>query len=308
MGVRLSVIVLAWNQEELTRRCVASLRANTDVDYELIIVDNGSEPGARSFAADSADVPVLHSENLGFSRGMNSGLEQASGDFVAFVNNDTTMPGGWASTLLEDFARFPNAGIVLPAVTAAGNRVSVRDQPGSRVMPLRRFIDLPGGVVYMMNTRVVRELGGWDERYEVASREDLDLLFTVWCNGLEVVLDERVLVDHESSATANSQLQDKDEIWQRNWEVFVSKWTAASPDEIARLDSTPSETFSHDLEAAAVAAHWMSRWYEAWNQERSLRRELREIEKTPARPQEPARPGIRDRVLTMLRLESRDRS
>ncbi len=90
----ISLIVLAWNQRLLTERCVASLRAHTDVPYELIIVDNGSSADAATFARDVADVAVLNETNLGFAAGMNRGLASASGTYVAFINNDTEFPLG----------------------------------------------------------------------------------------------------------------------------------------------------------------------------------------------------------------------
>ncbi len=65
----LSIVVLNWNALDLTRTCVASLRSTTDVDYELVIVDNGSEPEVAAWVKDAADVPVLLPENLGFAPG-----------------------------------------------------------------------------------------------------------------------------------------------------------------------------------------------------------------------------------------------
>ena len=44
----LSIVVLTWNNLALTRAFVDSVRQETDVSYELIIVDNGSEPDAAA--------------------------------------------------------------------------------------------------------------------------------------------------------------------------------------------------------------------------------------------------------------------
>ena len=90
----LSVVVLAWNKLELTRRCVDSIRSGTSGDYELIVVDNGSTDGGAEYATAAADKAVINSENLGFAAGNNSGLAVATGTYVAFVNNDTVLPGG----------------------------------------------------------------------------------------------------------------------------------------------------------------------------------------------------------------------
>lgn len=272
----LSLIVLAWNKVHLTQRCVESLRSHTDVSHQLIIVDNGSTDGGAEFAREAADVSVLNSSNLGFAAGMNAGLAVATGRYVAFINNDTVFPAGWASQLLGVFDSSEMPGIVLPAVTASGNQISVRTEPGLQVVRMREFVDLPSGVVYLMRTEVAKALEGWDERYQVASREDLDLLFKVWCNNLAVWLDERVLVHHEYNVTAKALLPDRDEIWQRNWEVFVNRWSHADMKTVPRLPSISESAFEQNLRTASVAAHWMARWHESWSGERELSRQLRE--------------------------------
>ena len=62
---------------------------------ELLVVDNGSEP-ALGFAA------IRNTENLGFSRACNQGLEQASSDVVVFLNNDiTATEAGWLETITD---------------------------------------------------------------------------------------------------------------------------------------------------------------------------------------------------------------
>src|SRR4029077_3934701 len=92
----LSVVVLTWNNLLYSQQFVDSVRRNTDVPYELVIVDNGSEWEAANYARAAADRVVLNDANLGFARGMNQGLKVASGRFVAFCNNDTLVPEGWA--------------------------------------------------------------------------------------------------------------------------------------------------------------------------------------------------------------------
>lgn len=259
----ISLVVLAWDQRTLTERCVASLRRNTDVPHELIIVDNGSAPDAADYARAAADIAVLNDENLGFAAGMNRGLAAATGHYVAFINNDTEFPPGWASRLVDTFATYPDAGIVLPAVTAAGNPYAVRTEPGTERIVVPPFRHLPSGVVYVLERETATDVGGWSEEFTVASREDLDLLFKVWVNQRRVILDERVLVHHESSATADTQLPDRRARWEANWDVFVAKWTAADPDSVPRLASCPPEDFMVGLEQARVAATWMERWYAA---------------------------------------------
>ncbi|MDJ0663497.1 MAG: glycosyltransferase [Acidimicrobiia bacterium] len=257
----LSLVVLPWDQKLLTEKCVTSLRLHTDVEYELVIVDNGSQPVARSYAEQAADTAILNETNLGFAVGMNQGLAAATGEYVAFINNDTVFRANWASQVLETLARHPKAGIVAPAVTAASNPINVLTEPGTRTYAIPPFSAPPGAVVWVMKTDTARALGGFPEYYEVASGEDVDLAFRVWVNDLDVVIDERVLVTHVSKGTAGTKLDDWKGLWRKNRERFLSLWTDPRLD-LPRLDSCPEPVWSRNRATAMAAAGWMKQYFD----------------------------------------------
>jgi glycosyltransferase involved in cell wall biosynthesis/GT2 family glycosyltransferase len=254
----LSVVVLAWDNLRLTQLFVESVRRHTDVPYELIVVDNGSQWEAASYASSAGDRTVLNPENLGFARGMNQGLDVASGRYIAFCNNDTVVPPGWAETLLETARAHERAGIVVPAITEARNRSTVRDEAGGEPEVLAPFSAPPAAVVYVMPTDLVRRLGAWSEEYEIASGEDVDLCFTVWVNDLDIVYDPRVLVAHVGKGTA-SRLRDWQGLWARNRQRFLDKWTGDGA--VPRLDECDPERFERNRATARAAAEWMARYF-----------------------------------------------
>jgi GT2 family glycosyltransferase len=267
----LSVVVLAWNQVELTRRCVESIRSGTRGDYELIIVDNASTDGGAVYAREAADRAVTNAENLGFAAGNNSGLAVASGRHVAFVNNDTVLPEGWDVPLTTILEIEPQTGIVLPAVTAAGNPVTVRAEPGETVEVLLPFGEFPSGVVVMLRRSQMEALGGWNEDYERASGEDLDLAFTVWAHGLEVVLDTRVLVQHESQASMK-QVPGLAALYRKNLDRFLERWEAGPEGPLVR--TIEPEDYLQNLERAKTAVVWIRRMLAARDEAAVLRKEL----------------------------------
>ena len=262
----LSIVVLAWDNLDYTQRFVESVRRFTDVSYELIVVDNGSEQRAASYAAAAADTAILNDRNLGFAHGMNQGLAVARGKHVAFCNNDTVLPRRWASMLLETAETHPTAGIVVPALTAARGAVTVRSEPGDVVEALPPFSAPPGAVVYVMRTDLVRQLGAWDEGYEIASGEDLDLAFAVWVNDLDIVYDQRVLVDHVGKRSA-SRLEDWGSLWERNRRRFFAKW--AGDGAVPRLAGCDVGRFTRNRATARAAAGWMERYFTARDRPRS---------------------------------------
>jgi GT2 family glycosyltransferase len=254
----LSVVVPAWNNVAHTRNFVHSVRHHTDLPYELLIVDNGSEADAVAFARDAADRAILNPENLGFARGMNQGLEAARGEFVAFCNNDAIVPPNWASQLLETARAHPRAAIVVPALTAATNPLTVRAEPGHTIETIDPFSAPPAGVIYVMRRDVMGALGAWEEEYEVASGEDVDLCFKVWVNDLDIVFDARVLVEHVGHATA-VQLDDWQERWTVNRQRFLAKWMGdADP---PRLGTCDPDRFDRNRATARAVAEWMEKYF-----------------------------------------------
>ncbi len=267
----LSVVVLAWNKLELTRHCVDSIRSGTRGDYELILVDNGSTDGGAAFASSTADKAVINTENLGFAAGNNSGLAVAVGNHVAFVNNDTVLPAGWDVPLTEILDEEPQTGMVLPAVTAAGNPVTVRTEPGEIVEVLLPFGEFPSGVVVVMRRSQIEALGGWNEGYERASGEDLDLAFTVWAHGFDVVVDTRVLVEHASQASMK-EVPGLTALYRNNLERFLDRWDTG-PDG-PMLDTIGREDYLRNLDRARTAVTWIRRMMAARDEAVALKSEV----------------------------------
>lgn len=87
-----SVIVPVYNTESYLDRCIDSLLSQTHREIEILIIDDGSTDSSGAicdgFAARDDRVRVFHLENGGVSRARNFGIEQSSGDFIAFVDSD----------------------------------------------------------------------------------------------------------------------------------------------------------------------------------------------------------------------------
>lgn len=109
-----SVIVPVYNKLHLTRRCFESLLQNSGRVEEVWVIDNGSTDGtpavleafAPRFREWRIRFEIIRNEtNLGFGRACNQGLRQASGDWIAIVNNDTWLMPNWDVELIRDAER-----------------------------------------------------------------------------------------------------------------------------------------------------------------------------------------------------------
>ena len=78
--------------EHLMRRCIDSLLAQTFTDYELLLIDDGSEDGSWSicqeYARKDARISIFHKENGGLSDARNYGLSKAIGKYTIFADPD----------------------------------------------------------------------------------------------------------------------------------------------------------------------------------------------------------------------------
>ena len=74
--MKISIITLSWDNLDYTQAFVKSIRKNTSLPYELIIVDNGSETKTQKWVKKNADRSIIFNTNQGFSKGFNEGLEE----------------------------------------------------------------------------------------------------------------------------------------------------------------------------------------------------------------------------------------
>ena len=88
----ITVIIPFWNVEDYLSRSVSSVLAQTFLDFELILVDDGSGDNsgmiADRFAEQHPNIRVSHHEHHGVSCARNAGLDAACGEYIHFMDSD----------------------------------------------------------------------------------------------------------------------------------------------------------------------------------------------------------------------------
>jgi GT2 family glycosyltransferase/glycosyltransferase involved in cell wall biosynthesis len=241
---KVSIIIVTWNNIELTRQCVDSvLRDETWCSYELIIVDNASSDGTIEYLQALADKEtrvklVLNAENQGFAAANNAGLRVASdSEFVVLLNNDTVVPRGWLARLLRH-VRKPDVGMVGPVTNWSGNEsmipVTYHDMGDMEAFALVRSAEHAGEVTDLntlamfcvaMRRTVVHQIGPLDERFGVGMFEDDDYAHRVRQAGYRVICAEDVFVHHQGSASF-SKLSEAEyrNLFESNKRRYEEKW------------------------------------------------------------------------------------
>ncbi|MCR5497814.1 MAG: glycosyltransferase [Paludibacteraceae bacterium] len=99
----ISIITAIFNQLPMNRMFYDSIVKNTDSEFELIIVDNGSTDGSIEFFKSLGNnVRVIENDgNYSYPYCQNEGIKVARGDVFAFLNNDILLSPHWDSRLLQ---------------------------------------------------------------------------------------------------------------------------------------------------------------------------------------------------------------
>lgn len=97
----ISIITAIHNALPVNRLFLESLRKNTTTPYELIIVDNHSTDGSSELFRDAGATVIRNEENHCYPDSQNMGMNAASGDYFAFLNNDIYLAPHWDRYALE---------------------------------------------------------------------------------------------------------------------------------------------------------------------------------------------------------------
>lgn len=241
---RLSVIVVTYENVELTRLCIDSLLRNTLLpDLEIIVVDNASSDGTRTYLRHMALrhpnlQVVLNTDNKGFAAANNQGLRLAKGDYLVLLNNDTVVPKGWAHTMIRHLAD-PMIGLVGPVTNHIGNEARIDvDYSGIDMMEAfaDRHTDKQAGKAFdidrlamfcvMMRRDAFAAVGVLDEGFGIGMFEDDDYSKRMRAKGYRTVCAEDAFVHHFGQAAFRKLIAsgEYDRIWKKNQTYYEEKW------------------------------------------------------------------------------------
>lgn len=106
MTQKISVIVPVYNTEKFLNRCIDSILAQTYTDFEMLLIDDGSTDDSATicdeYAAKDERIRVFHKENGGVSSARNLGLDNAQGEWIAFVDADDYVFPCWLENFIHN--------------------------------------------------------------------------------------------------------------------------------------------------------------------------------------------------------------
>lgn len=252
-----SVLVVTYGGLPLTRRCLDSLlKEETWPRLEVLVVDNASPDGTREYLRSLSDPRVrllLQDSNLGFPKANNVALEEARGDVILFLNNDTVVPPGMIGRLVQALQRDRQIGLLCATTNFCGNEARVEpgyedlaDLPAFAAGRARRHagrvLDLPVAALYCAAARreVVEEVGLLDEAFGIGMFEDDDYSLRMRQAGYRVACAEDAYVHHVGQGSfQNLSRQEYQSLWERNQTYYERKWGKSWKPHTLRAGVTP---------------------------------------------------------------------
>lgn len=212
----ISVIIVNYNGGTYLRPCVESLLAQSQTNFECILVDNGSTDGSLETLPelDERFTIIKAGENLGFSVANNRAAAQAKADWLALLNPDAFARPDWLANGLKARQHLPKTAMVGSTQYLAleperfdglGDEyhafgVAWRAGFGKAVTNVNdREAFGPCGAGAFYDRAVFQALGGFDESF-FCYHEDVDLAFRMRLAGYRCVQSADTIIDHVSSA------------------------------------------------------------------------------------------------------------
>jgi GT2 family glycosyltransferase/predicted SAM-dependent methyltransferase len=235
----ISIIIPVLNQADMTQECLTSIMENTN-DYEVIVIDNGSDPPFKPPFSGFNEVRVIRNdENKGFPAAINQGFREAKGETIALLNNDVIVPPDAINRLegwLESFD------IVGPTTNYCA---------GMQKVQLPSYQDIDGlnkeaeylyesskgeceevnwiiGFCMVFKREVWEKTGDFDESLWPCNGEEIDFCLRAKEKGFKTGIALDTYVHHEGSVTFRDMEINGDlnygEVCKRNDEHLAEKW------------------------------------------------------------------------------------
>jgi GT2 family glycosyltransferase len=224
MSETVSVVVVNYNGIELIKACFESLcDMNTDSStLELIMVDNLSTDNSVNFIKERyPQVKIIKNDVNNFTKALNIGVENAIGEYIAFLNNDTVVDKEWINGLLKVIKHEERIGAVQSKIlffdrktvnSAGGEEIEdfyFRDigfgekDSGQYAKEMERKYISGGAVLY--SRQCLAEVGQFDEDY-VMFFEDIDYSIRCRDKGWKLFYSPSSIVYHKYHGSTSTEL------------------------------------------------------------------------------------------------------
>jgi GT2 family glycosyltransferase len=246
-----SIIIPNKDQVALLSRCIESLAKSSYANYEVVIVENGSQlPETHAYYRELAKQPHIRivewTRPFNYAAVNNFAAAQAKGELLLFLNNDTeAINPDWLEAMVKLAVQpgvgavgaklyyaddtIQHAGIVIGMGGVAGHSHLFYPRQAQGYMQRLRITQNVSAVTaacLLMPRSVFQEVGGFDEGYVLAFN-DVDLCLAVLKAGHRIVWTPDAELYHlESKTRGYEDTAEKQARFKREYDLFHLKWSA----------------------------------------------------------------------------------
>ncbi len=216
-----SVIIVTYNSEKYIVDCLNSLCIQAYQPIEILVFDNASSDETLNLIQSTFPEVRLQmgNANIGFAAANNRAAHLAKGEYLAFLNPDTTVDGNWLAPMIETLTNNPVIGAVTPQIVLAhnptlintcGNNIHLSgltycEQYGQPVIDCDPYtVSAISGAAFVISSNLFHKVGGFEERLFMYY-EDTDLSLRMRCAGLSCTAVPASIVYHAYKPTFSAQ-------------------------------------------------------------------------------------------------------
>lgn len=182
MPLKVSIVMPVYNRGFMLKQVIESLLGQTYKKIEFILVDNGSTDNTADVIKSFPQVRYVYRPNGGCAAARNTGIKNASGDIVLFIDSDVICPADLAGTHAACHEKDPCI-IVQGQLVRIVRLEDACKVPFSMIHYSRSFFDTANVSVRLEH---LKKVGGFDEITFRKGWEDLDIGLRLLDSGLKV--------------------------------------------------------------------------------------------------------------------------
>ena len=230
-NIDISFITINYNSSEFTTKLLESITHFTQLNYEVIIVDNASQKEdlakLKKSITEYKNIKLVENKiNSGFASGNMLGVNYASGEHLFFINNDTVLLNDCASVMQsfleknskvalctakvnDEKGNFSSSYTIFPSLTKEilGNSIARKFNkfPSNKIkLQEPTKVEVVSGACMFFRASSFREIGGFDTNFFLYCEEE-DISKRVWLNNEEVYfLPDATILHHSGGSTEKS--------------------------------------------------------------------------------------------------------
>lgn len=224
-----SIIIPCFNAVQYTKQCIESVLFKTNINYELIVINNGSTDGTKKYLnalkkrlkpnKKLRRITIIQSKrNLGVAKALNLGISKSIGRYICYLNNDVIVTKDWLKKIVKTAKYDKQIGAIGTMFNAFENKKFIKsvEQNKSLIDIVAQIISIKNsgkiketnlihGLCMFIKKSVFKKVGLFNEKFYPCFGEDIEFCERLKKNGYKLVDAKDVFIFHYWNKSVRSK-------------------------------------------------------------------------------------------------------